>query len=82
MHEQGFSMSSSKPLQGLELIDCAKANAHEGIANAAERCGYGNEVEAFEQALKRAGEAIGVEIQNFNDLISSPKDVSTLPSQF
>jgi hypothetical protein len=75
-------MASSEPLQGLELIDCAKANGHEDIASAAERCGYSNDLEAFEQALRRAGEAIGVEIQNFNDLNSGPKDVSTLPSQF
>ncbi len=75
-------MASPNPLQGLELIDCAKANSHEGIMLAAERCGYGNELDAFEQALKNAGEAIGVEIQSFNDLNIGPNDVPTFPSEF
>lgn len=37
-------MTSAKPLQGLDLIDCAKANASLGIDNAARNCGYGENV--------------------------------------
>jgi hypothetical protein len=78
----GAVMGSSEPLQGIELIDCAKANVHEGAAIAAERCGYGNDLEMFEQQLEKAGKAIGVDIQSFNDLNISPNDGSSLTSQF
>lgn len=67
-------MASSAPLQGSELIDCARANGNKGIAIAAQRCGYGDDLAIFEQELKKAGEAIGVEIQSFDDLIDTPKE--------
>jgi hypothetical protein len=67
-------MASSAPLTGAELIDCARANGKEGIAIASERCGYGSDLAAFEQALHRAGEHIGVTINHFEDLLESPVD--------
>jgi hypothetical protein len=75
-------MESSKPLKGLELIDCARANGNESIAIAAERCGYSNNTEMFEEELEKAGEAIGVEIQNFSDLNTSTINTSPLTSEF
>lgn len=75
-------MKSSKRLQGLELIDCARANSLESIAIAAERCGYNNDSAKFEQELRIAGEAIGIEIQSLSDLNSSPNDTASFPSQF
>lgn len=61
-------MELPEPLQGFELIDCAKANENKGITIAAQRCGYGDDLATFERELKKACEAIGVEIQNFDTL--------------
>jgi hypothetical protein len=63
-------MASSQPLKGLELIDCAKANAQQGIATAAELCGYGSDLNTFEQELKQACQNIGVEVKELSDLIT------------
>jgi hypothetical protein len=79
--EKGVLMESSEALQGLELIDCARANGNESIAIAAERCGYAQNIAIFEQELRKAGEAIGVEIQDFDDLKTNATDAPTLPSQ-
>lgn len=63
-------MASSQPLKGIELIDCAKANAQQGIATAAELCGYGSDLNTFELELKQACQNIGVEVKELNDLIT------------
>jgi hypothetical protein len=63
-------MASSQPLKGLELIDCAKANAQQGITTAAELCGYGSDLNTFELELKEACQNIGVEVKELNDLIT------------
>lgn len=68
-------MSASNPLNGIELIDCAKANAKQGIEVAARQCGYGNNLTEFQQALQQACHEIGVEISELSDLIT---DQSTL----
>ena len=57
-------------LQGIELIDCAKANAKQGTAVAAERCGYGNDLNLFSENLTKACEEIGVHINEIQDLIT------------
>lgn len=61
-------MAASKPLTGVILIDCAKANAGQGLKIAAHQCGYGEDLDGFLVALKAAGEAMGVEIQELEDL--------------
>jgi hypothetical protein len=61
-------MSSSTPLQGLDLIDCAKANYPAGIEIAAKQCGYGDNVATFESQLRQAFHAIGVDLRDFRDL--------------
>jgi hypothetical protein len=63
-------MSASKQLQGLELIDCAKANAQQGLATAAEQSGYGQNTNLFSQELKAACQQIGIEISELRDLIT------------
>lgn len=57
-------------LQGIELIDCAKANAKQGVAIAAEQCGYDRNVGLFVENLHKACQQIGVNIQEFDDLIT------------
>jgi hypothetical protein len=63
-------MSSYSPLHDSELIDCARANGNKGIAIAAQRCGYGNDLATFEQKLKKASKGIGIDIQGFDELIN------------
>ena len=62
-------MTSSAPLRGTDLIDCARANAKQGVEVAAQRRGYGSDLATFERELQRAGEHIGVEIHGFDGLI-------------
>jgi len=63
-------MASSQPLKGIELIDCAKANAKQGIVTAAHLCGYGSDLNTFGSELKLACQNIGVQIQELSDLIT------------
>lgn len=62
-------MTALIPLQGIELIDCAQANARQGIAVAAQQCGYADDIATFEQELQIATKQIGVKIHGFQDLI-------------
>jgi hypothetical protein len=72
-YERRILMALVPLLQGSELIDCAIANGSQGIAVAAERCGYGDHLKGFEQALQIAGQTLGLEIKNFNELIQPKK---------
>ncbi len=63
-------MASPTPLKGLELVDCAKANAKQGIETAAELCGYGEDIKTFSQELKHACDGMGVKINELTDLIT------------
>lgn len=63
-------MASSTPLKGLELVDCARANAKQGIETAAELCGYGENLQIFSQELKQACDQMGVKINELSDLIT------------
>lgn len=68
-------MASTKRLQGLELIDCAKASANQGLETAAEQCGYGNDLNSFENELKQACQKIGIEIHDLSDLITDQQQI-------
>lgn len=68
-------MASHNQLHGVELIDCAKANAKQGIETATELCGYGQNVNAFQAELKKACQDIGVEIHELSDLITTQQTV-------
>lgn len=64
-------MSASQPLTGLELVDCAKANAMQGIEATAKLCGYGSDIASFQTALTQAGKEMGVELTGLEDLITN-----------
>ncbi len=68
-------MSHPKPLSGTELIDCAKANAKQGIKEAAYYCGYGEDLVTFQNSLKQACQDIGVEFNELSDLITDQQVV-------
>ena len=57
-------------LQGIELIDCAKANAKQGVAIAAKQCGYDRNEGLFVENLHKACQQIGVKIDELEDLIT------------
>jgi hypothetical protein len=57
-------------LQGIELIDCAKANAKQGIAIAAKQSGYNDDTDLFINNLTQACQEIGVHINELEDLIT------------
>jgi hypothetical protein len=61
-------MTSSQPLDGSELIDCAKANSNQDLSVACERCGYGSDIVRFEEQLRSACRAIGIEVEGFSTL--------------
>jgi hypothetical protein len=63
-------MVSDESLKGIALIDCAKANAQQGISTTAQLCGYGSNLRTFELELKQACQEIGVEINELADLIT------------
>jgi hypothetical protein len=63
-------MAASTPLKGIELIDCAKANAKQGIETAAGLCGYGEDLNTFKQELQQACNQIGVQVNELSDLIT------------
>ncbi|GAB4230030.1 MAG: hypothetical protein Kow00121_58880 [Elainellaceae cyanobacterium] len=64
---------AANQLTGSELIDCARANGPKGAEVAASRCGY-ESIAAFEMALRKAGDHIGVEINSFEDLVRTPNE--------
>lgn len=57
-------------LQGIELINCAKASAKQGSAVAAKNCGYDNNIGLFIENLNKACQQIGVDVNELNDLIT------------
>ncbi len=62
-------MASPTPLQGLDLVDCARANAKQGIETTADLCGYGKDLNTFRHELEKACQHMGVEFHELSDLI-------------
>jgi hypothetical protein len=62
-------MASSSPLTGVILVDCARANTSSGLAIAAQRCGYGDNIAQFQAALKAACQEMNTSIADFSDLV-------------
>jgi hypothetical protein len=63
-------MVSQIQLHGLELVDCARANAKQGITTAAYQCGYGDDVKTFAQELRQACETMNLQVTELNELIT------------
>ncbi len=68
-------MASTAPLKDIELIDCAKANAKQGVETAANLCGYGEDIKAFQQELKQACERINIKYNELTDLITEQQNL-------
>ncbi len=68
-------MKSTTQLHGIELLDCAQANAKSGLSTTAQQCGYGNNILAFQNELQKAGSEIGIQISSLQDLILERKKI-------
>lgn len=68
-------MASSIPLQGTDLVACAKANAKLGLGTASQQCGYGEDTDLFRQQLQQACQEIGVDIEQLSDLITDQQRI-------
>lgn len=71
-------MAASTPLKGLELVDCARANAKQGAETTANLCGYGADLNTFKQELQQACRSMGVEFHELSDLITDQQKILTL----
>ncbi|GAX36353.1 hypothetical protein [Nodularia sp. NIES-3585] len=63
-------MASPKPLIGTELVDCARANAKQGIETAAYQCGYGDDINTFARELRESCEKMNLQVKELNELIT------------
>ena len=63
-------LSGKMALTGIDLIDCARANATSGLQTTTQLCGYGEDVSAFQEALQQASSQLGLHIESLNDLIN------------
>ncbi|MDF5707958.1 MAG: hypothetical protein PUP90_09840 [Nostoc sp. S4] len=63
-------MASPTPLHGRELVDCARANAKQGIETAAYQCGYGEDINKFSQELRQACEEMNLQVKELSELIT------------
>ena len=71
-------MASPTPLHGTELIDCAQANANQGIEVAANLCGYSGDIVTFDRELQAAAHQMGIKLHGFQDLMKKAQ-VETPP---
>jgi hypothetical protein len=73
-------MASPTRLQGTELVDCARANAKQGIEIAARQCGYGEDLNTFAQELKQACEQMNLQVKELSQLITDQEMLLQLGS--
>ena len=73
-------MASPTPLQGTELVDCARANAKQGIETAAYQCGYGKDLNTFAQELKQACEQMNLQVKELTELITDQEMILQMGS--
>ncbi len=71
-------MTSPTPLQGTELVDCARANAKQGIETAALQCGYGGDLNTFARQLKQACEQMNLQVKELSELITDQEMILQL----
>jgi hypothetical protein len=74
-------LSGKEPLAGAELIDCARANASQGLETAAKLCGYAEDLSRFQEALHEASAHMGLKIESLNDLkdLTGRKGIEVVP---
>lgn len=73
-------MASPTPLQGTELVDCARANAKQGIETAARQCGYGEDLNTFARELRQACEQMNLQVKELSELITDQEMILQMGS--
>ena len=73
-------MASQTPLKGTELVDCARANAKQGIETAAYQCGYGDDLNTFAQELRQACEEMNLQVKELSELITDQEMILQMGS--
>ena len=73
-------MASLKPLHDVELVDCARANATQGIEVAAYQCGYGNDINSFTEELRNACEKMNLKAKKLGELVTDQDMILKLGS--
>jgi hypothetical protein len=68
-------MAASEPLTGVTLVDCARANAPQGLAVATQLCGYGEAYDSFQAALRKATDEMGVTFNELSDLLTDQDSI-------
>lgn len=68
-------ISNPTPLKGIVLVGCAKAYADAGVVTAAYKCGYGNNVRWFGNALQSTCADIGVESKELLNLVAEQQQL-------
>ncbi|UKO98065.1 hypothetical protein [Nostoc sp. UHCC 0870] len=63
-------MASAKQLHGTDLVDCARANAKQGIETAAYQCGYGDDINTFAQELRQACKQMNLQVNELSELVT------------
>ena len=63
-------LSGENPLQGKELINCARANVSGGVQQAATLCGFGSDIDRFRSALKETMEELEVSEESLQKLLA------------
>ncbi|MEO3704608.1 hypothetical protein [Trichormus azollae] len=71
-------MVSPTELHGTELVDCARANAKQGINMAAYQCGYGDDIKTFAQELSQACETMNLKVKELSELITDQDMILTM----
>lgn len=71
-------MVSPTQLHGTELVDCARANAKQGIKMAAYQCGYGDDIKTFAQELRQACKTMNLKVKELSELITDQDMILTM----
>lgn len=62
-------LSGEHPLQGEELINCARANVSKGLSQTTELCGFATDTSGFQTALKDAIALLEISTKPFEKLL-------------
>lgn len=63
-------LSGENPLEGEELVNCAKANVSAGIKQAATLCGFASNIDSFRGNLKEAIQELELPEESFQKLLA------------
>lgn len=63
-------LSGEEPLTGDDLINCARGNAGSGVAKTAQLCGYADNIDRFQLALKQTMAEMEIEAKSLNRLLN------------